>query len=152
MTNNIDNRTVARLDLKRYMGKWYEIARFNHRFERGMDGVTAEYSLQEDGKIKVLNRGWKKGAWHLIKGKAKLPDKSQPGKLRVSFFPFIYSDYYVMELDEEHYSYAIVGSSSDKYLWILSRTKELSGNLLTDLLTRIRERGYDTEKLIFVIQ
>ena len=106
MTNNIDNRTVARLDLKRYMGKWYEIARFNHRFERGMDGVTAEYSLREDGKIKVLNRGWKKGAWHLIKGKAKLPDKSQPGKLRVSFFPFIYSDYYVMELDEEHYSYA----------------------------------------------
>ena len=108
------------------MGKWYEFARFNHRFDRGMDGVTAQYSLREDGKIKVLNRGWKKGAWHLIKGKAKLPDKSQPGKLRVSFFPFIYSDYYVMELDEEHYSYAIVGSSSDKYLWILSRTKELS--------------------------
>lgn len=148
----INKETVKTLDLHRYMGKWYEIARFNHWFERGMDKVTAEYTLRDDGKITVINRGYRNGRYHTTQGKAKLPDAAEPGKLKVTFFLFFYSDYYVMELDEQNYSYALVGSSPDHYLWILSRTPTLPSEVLTMLLTKARERGYDTHKLIFVEQ
>lgn len=152
MKNDIDTTAVKHLDLHRYMGKWYEIARFNHRFERGMDRVTAEYALRPDGKISVLNRGWKNGKWKDIHGKAKLPDLSEPGKLKVAFFLSLYSDYYVLELDEKDYSYALVGSSTDKYLWILCRTAQMPSEQLTMLLTKARTRGYDTNKILFIKQ
>lgn len=151
MKGDIDKTPVKRLDIQRYMGTWYEIARFNHRFERGMDRVSARYSLRPDGKISVLNQGWKHGRRKDIHGKAKLPDPADPGKLKVSFFLFFYSDYYVLELDED-YSYALVGSSSDKYLWILSRTPKMEAGLLTMLLTKARSRGYDTERILFIKQ
>lgn len=153
--SGIDVRTVTRLDLNRYMGKWYEVARFDNRFERNMVGVTAEYMLLPNGKIRVENSGYLhsfEGKRKVAVGKAKLPDASQPGKLKVSFFLWFYSDYYVLELDEEHYSYALVGSSSNKYLWILSRTPFLTEEVKLKLLERAASRGYDISKLIWVKQ
>lgn len=150
----IDDSTVNQVDLKRYLGKWYEIARFNHRFEKGLEGVTAEYSLRKDGKIQVKNCGHKKtinGTPTCSVGKAKLPKDKHPGRLRVAFFWFFYSDYNIMELDP-NYEWALVGSSSDKYLWILSRTPELPPETLKQILGKAQKRGYDTHKLIFVQQ
>jgi len=151
----IDKTVVKELDLQKYLGTWYEIARYNHRFERGLAGVTANYSIREDGKIKVLNSGYKKsldGRFKQAEGKAYLPDpKLEPGKLKVSFFWNFYGDYFVLDLDE-NYQWAIVGSSSDKYLWILSRTPQLNQNLYNELLDKIRLRGYDVSQLIKVEQ
>ena len=148
----IDNSTVTHLDIHRYMGKWYEIARYDHSFEKGMTHVYTEYSLEKDGKIKVINRGIKDGKAKKITGKAKQPDpKEYPGRLKVSFFLWFYSDYYILDLDKD-YQYAIVGSSSDKYLWILSRTPEMSETRLKNILQKIIQRGYDVSKLVFVEQ
>lgn len=144
--------TVKELDLNRYLGTWYEIARFDHRFERGLVGVTATYSMREDGKIKVLNQGYENtldGKLNTAEGKAKLT--SEPGKLKVSFFWIFYADYFVMELDE-NYQWALIGSSSDKYLWILSRTPKLESNVKNLILHKAAKRGYDTSKLIWVEQ
>lgn len=150
----VNTETVKLLDLHQYMGQWYEIARFDHRFERGLVGNMAEYTLLKDGKIQVLNSGYESdfsGKYKIAKGKAKLPDSAEPGKLKVSFFLWFYGDYYVMELDE-NYNYALIGSSSDKYLWILSRTPQLSKETLDLLLEKARKRGYDVSKLIWVKQ
>lgn len=154
-TTMIDKKVVKELDLQKYLGTWYEIARYNHRFERGLVGVTANYSIREDGKIKVLNSGYKKsldGKFSQATGKAFLPDpKADPGKLKVSFFLNFYGDYYVLELDK-NYQWAIIGSSSDKYLWILSRTPILEPELYDELINKIKSRGYNTSELIKVEQ
>lgn len=148
----IDNSTVNHLDIHQYMGKWYEIARYDHSFEKGMTHVYTEYTLEKDGKIKVINRGMKNGEAKKITGKAKQPDpKEYPGRLKVSFFLWFYSDYYILDLDKD-YQYAIIGSSSDKYLWILSRTPEMSETRLKHILQKIVQRGYDVSKLVFVEQ
>lgn len=152
--DDMDFSTVNELDLERYMGKWYEIARFDHRFERNLVGVTATYSLRDDGKITVINAGYKNsfdGKYKKSKGKAKQPNPDEPGKLKVSFFLFFYADYYILELDKE-YQWALIGSSSDKYLWILSRTPQVSQETLDKILSKARERGYDTSRLIWVPQ
>jgi len=151
----LDKTTVNKLDLKRYMGKWYEIARFDHRFERGLIGSTAEYKLLPNGDVQVINRGYEgsfKGKLETAEGKAKLPDPSEPGKLKVSFFLWFYGEYNVLELDSVNYSYALIGSSSDKYLWILSRTPQLPEVTKKLLLEKAQKRGYDTSKLIWVKQ
>jgi len=143
---------IETFDLQRYLGKWYEIARYDHRFERGLEGVTATYSLRDDGKIKVVNAGYKNsldGKYKEAVGKAKTTDV--PGRLKVSFFWFFYADYIILELDED-YRWALIGSSSDKYLWILSRTPQLDEQIREHILTKARERGYDTSKLIWVQQ
>jgi len=133
------------------MGRWYEIARFENRFERGMTHVTATYTLQPDGKISVLNEGIKEGVLKKAYGKGKQPDPdNNPGKLKVAFFWRFYADYYIFELDE-NYQYALVGSSSNKYLWILSRSKELPDTVREDLIGKIKERGFDTSKLLFTV-
>jgi len=148
----IDNSTVKQLDIHRYMGKWYEIARYDHSFERGMTHVYTEYSLEKDGKIRVVNHGIKNGNPKEIIGKGYQPDpKEYPGRLKVSFFLWFYADYYILELDKD-YQYALVGSSSDKYLWILSRTPEMPKAQLDGFLQNIARRGYDLSKLIFVEQ
>lgn len=148
----INTSTVEQLDIPRFMGKWYEIARYDHSFEKGMTHVTAEYSLMEDGKIRVLNKGIKNGKTKEIVGKAKQPDpKEYPGRLKVSFFLWFYTDYYVLQLDE-NYQFALIGSSSDKYLWILSRTPKIPKPILDELLLNITQRGYDLSKLVFVEQ
>jgi len=150
----IDNSVVKDFEIERYLGKWYEIARYDHRFERGLVGVTATYSLRDDGMINVVNAGFKgslSGKQSVSTGKAKIPDMSVPSKLKVSFFLFFYGDYFVMELDS-NYQWAVVGSSSENYLWILSRTPEMDPAVYNDLLGRIKKRGYDVEKLIRVEQ
>lgn len=148
----IDKTVVKELDLERYLGTWYELARYDHRFERGMQGVTATYSFRADGKIKVVNRGFKGGLNGTVSeaiGKAKVPNKKEPGKLKVSFFWIFYGDYYVLDLDKD-YQWALIGSSSDKYLWILSRTPQISDELYSELQNKLENRGYDVEKLIKV--
>ena len=147
----INITTVDNLDLKRYMGRWYELARYDHRFERDMERCEAYYSLEPDGKIAVRNSGidTKTGLLRITDGKAKLG--KQPGQLRVSFFLFFYSDYNILALGED-YDWALVGSSSPKYLWILSRTPSLPKPTIEHILAIARQRGYDTDKLIWVQQ
>lgn len=152
--NMTDKRVVKQVDFGRYMGKWYEIARYDHKFERNLVGVTATYSMRDDGKIKVVNRGYKgsiDGKLSEVIGKAKIPDPDEPAKLKVSFFLFFYGDYFILELDKD-YQWAIIGSSSDKYLWILSRTLEMDETLYNQLLYYLTKRGYDVSKLIIVPQ
>jgi len=149
---NMDMTTIEELDLNRYMGTWYEIARFDHSFERGLEGVTATYSLRPDGKITVINQGYKNGTdgkLQVAKGKARQPDPDDPGKLEVAFFLFFYADYFILEL-EKNYRWALIGSSSDKYLWILSRTPLLNEETISEILKKAERRGYGTSKLIWV--
>lgn len=145
----VDNSVVTDFDLNRFLGSWYEIARFDHRFERGMDQTRATYVLREDGKVDVLNTGMKKGEYSEAKGVAKLTDK--PGALRVSFWGPFYSDYRVMFVDDD-YQYALVGGGSDDYLWILSRTPQIPSEIKAQILAEAQKRGYDTAKLIWVRQ
>lgn len=148
-TRSVDSSTVTTLDVPRFMGKWYEIARYDHRFERGMTRVMAEYTLLPDGGIRVLNSGWKDGKFKQITGKARLPDPARyPGRLEVSFFLWFYSDYYVLEVAPD-YRYAVVGSSSDKYLWILCRTPQMPKHTLEHILSNLRTRGYDLSRLVY---
>jgi len=150
----VDKTVVRELDVKRYLGQWYEIARYDHTFERGLVGITATYSLREDGMIKVVNSGYKEtlnGPRSEAIGKAKIPDIRVPSKLKVSFFWIFYADYFVLELDKD-YQWAVIGSSSDNYLWILSRTPRMEKSIYDDLLHRLTNRGYDVGKLILVEQ
>jgi lipocalin len=143
---------VSEFDLSRYLGEWYEIARYDHSFERGMTNTMAEYILQDNGKVVVLNTGWKNGKFKLAEGKAIYPDPQEMnGSLRVSFFLFFYSDYNVMMVDE-NYQISLVGSKSDNFLWILSRTPVADPELLQDVLDEAERRGYDLSKLIWVDQ
>lgn len=148
-STKVDNTPVASLDLQRYLGDWYELARFDHSFERGLDFCKANYALREDGMIAVTNTGVKDGEQKTSNGKAKTTDT--PALLRVSFFGPFYSDYRVMLLDED-YGWALIGSKSAKYLWILSRTPELPQETLDTILAEAQRRGYDTGKLIWVKQ
>lgn len=145
----VNNSTVKILDLGRYLGSWYEIARFDHSFERGLSYAKAHYSLNTDGTITVTNSGLKDGKKKTSVGKAKLTDTV--GRLRVSFFGPFYSDYRVMMLSED-YNYALIGSGSSKYLWILSRTPVVPDDVLKQIVSEASGRGYDTSKLIWVEQ
>ncbi|MCH5331212.1 MAG: lipocalin family protein [Alistipes sp.] len=142
--------SLTGFDLNRYLGRWYEIARTNNRFERELDYVTAEYILQDNGKIKVINRGYnqRKGRLQESVGKAKTTDIN--GHLRVSFFLSFYSDYDILAISE-NYSWALVGSGKN-FLWILSRTPSLPESELESILDIARRFGYDTDKLIFPVQ
>ena len=143
---------IPQFNLIRYLGKWYEIARFDHRFERGMTNVTAEYSMRPDGKVKVLNSGWKDGKTKVAEGKARQPDPlKDPSWLEVSFFLNFYSDYNILLLDQD-YQYVLVGSRSPEYLWILSRQPSISDEVRDAMLAEAVRLGYDTSKLIWVDQ
>ena len=148
---SINRTTVGAIDLRRYMGRWYEIARFDHSFERNMEQCEAYYSLLPDGTISVTNSGIssKSGERKMSIGKAKLGKRA--GQLRVSFFWIFYSDYNILALGEE-YEWALVGSRSPKYLWILSRTPHISADTKREILDIARSRGYDTSELIWVKQ
>lgn len=146
---------VRNVDLERYAGKWYEIARFPHRFEKDLVGVTATYTLRPDGKIGVLNEGYQ----HTLGGKhkkakafAKVPDENNSGRLKVYFFWPFCADYLILELDRDHYQYALVGSSSDDYLWILCRQPAMDEDTYRMLVDRAAERGYDVSRLQMVPQ
>lgn len=147
--NAVDNSTVKDFNLQKYLGTWYELARYDHSFERGLTHCTAQYSLRPDGKVRVLNRGIRDGTPSQSEGKAKMTNT--PGLLRVSFWGPFYSDYRVLMLGPD-YSYALVGSGSGKYLWILSRTPLLPEATLLTIMSEASRRGYDTSKLIWVAQ
>lgn len=143
----VDNTPVETLDMNRYLGSWYEIARFDHWFERGLEQTKALYTLREDGMIRVENTGIKNGETKQSIGKAKTTD--QPALLRISFFGPFYGDYRILLIDKD-YQYALVGGSSDAYLWIFSRTPKLEEETLAVILAEAQRRGYDTSKLIWV--
>ena len=144
--DTIDRSTVANFNLKSFMGRWYEIARFDHRFERGMTDVVASYTLQSDGRVEVVNEGMRDGKLHRAVGRAKTTKKS--GCLRVSFFWIFYSDYNVLEMGEKG-EWALVGSRSPQYLWILSRTPTLPDETLNYIVGQATKRGYNVNNLIF---
>lgn len=143
---------VERFSVDRYLGRWYEIARLDHSFERGLSQVTATYSRADNGAIGVINRGYAKdsGKWKEAKGKAYLAGKEGQGFLRVSFFGPFYGAYVVCALDDSDYGYALVCGPDTSYLWILSRSPTLEGRVLAELIAKARELGYDTDKLLFV--
>ncbi|MFI3282083.1 MAG: lipocalin family protein [Rikenellaceae bacterium] len=145
----IDTSTVSEFDIERYMGKWYEIARFDNRYERNLTAVTAEYSLSPENEVSIVNRGFntKDMEWREALGTGR--ETSTLGRLKVSFFMFFSSDYNVMELGES-YEWALVGSSTDKYLWILSRTPSLSDSTLSHIFRIAQERGYNIENLTLI--
>jgi len=145
--------TVADVDLNRYQGKWHEIARLPNRFQRKCQHSTAEYSLQEDGRLKVLNTcHHEDGHTSDVQGVARIPDETEPGKLRLRFshFParFFESNYWILELSPD-YDYAIVGEPKGRYLWILSRSLRMDELIVHDLVKRIESLGYESEALIF---
>lgn len=148
--NAVDVQTVQTFELERYLGSWYEIARYDHSFERGLTAVKAQYIRREDGKIKVVNTGSdaKRGQQKEVIGKAKTT--SVPGLLSVSFFWIFYADYRVLALGDD-YEWALVSAGrSDKYLWILSRTEKLADDTLKGILSEAQRRGFDTGRLIFL--
>jgi apolipoprotein D and lipocalin family protein len=144
-------RPVEGFELERYLGTWYEIARLDHFYERGLSKVTAEYSLRDDGLVKVVNRGYsaEKGEWQEITGRAKLVDDERRGHLKVSFFGPFYASYVIFELDDE-YRHALVTSRTKGSLWLLSRSKEIDEETLSRLIERARSLGFETEGLIMV--
>jgi apolipoprotein D and lipocalin family protein len=147
--------TVPNVDLERYTGKWFEIARLPNSFEKGLICVTAEYSLRENGKINVLNAGRKESdpsKEKTAKGRAKVPDAKEPGRLKVTFFWPFYGDYYIFHLDEENYQYALVGDPSRKYMWVLSRSPFMDDELYAKLLDIAREKDFAVEELLKVSQ
>jgi apolipoprotein D and lipocalin family protein len=142
---------VDDFELEPYLGTWYEIARLDHRFERGLSNVTANYSMREDGGVRVLNRGYRtdRGEWDEAEGKAYFIGDSSVGRLKVSFFGPFYGAYNIFELGE-NYEYSMVAGPDRSYLWILAREPELPRALLDELLSKAEAAGYDTSELIFV--
>ena len=145
---------VTGFDSERYLGTWYEIARLDHSFERGMDNVTATYARREDGGISVLNRGYKTKAaeWDDAEGKAYFVDGEDIAHLKVSFFGPFYGSYIVFKLDQNNYHYAYIAGNSRKYLWLLSRTPEISETRREDFIRSAAELGFETDNLIWVDQ
>ncbi|MDF7797874.1 lipocalin family protein [Pontiellaceae bacterium B1224] len=148
-TSNLN--VVGNFDAERYLGTWYEVARFPHRFEKDMTDVSATYSMNEDNTIKVFNRGYKKNEWKDIEGVAKFKGDKTQGWLKVSFFKPFYASYKIIDLDDD-YTRAIVTGPSYGYLWILSRDPVIPQAELDELISKVRNFGFDTEKLIIVDQ
>lgn len=145
---------VSGFELERYLGRWYEIARLDHSFERGLANVTADYSMRDDGGVTVLNRGYNpsKRAWSEARGRAKFIGDPSVGSLKVSFFGPFYGGYHILALDTEGYRWAMVAGPNRSYLWILSREPSLDAAVVSDLVGMAREWGFETDKLIYVDQ
>ncbi|HOP03076.1 MAG TPA: lipocalin family protein [Tenuifilaceae bacterium] len=146
---NVTMQTVKNVDLERYMGTWYEIGRFPHSFEKDLVGVTATYKLKKNGKVEVLNQGYKNsldGKLKRAKGFAKVPNPNEPGRLKVYFFWPFGGDYLILDLDEE-YRWALIGSYSLNYLWILSRTPQMPEEEYNRLVEKARSLGYNVSRI-----
>ncbi|WP_037571092.1 lipocalin family protein [Spirochaeta cellobiosiphila] len=144
-------KPIDQLDVGKYMGKWYEIARLDFYFEKGLNNTTAEYSLKNNGKIKVVNRGYdfEKDKWKVAKGKAKFQTDIRNGALKVSFFGPFYSEYNIISVDND-YSYALVIGKNTEYMWILSRNKTIPEELRSKYLNLAQKAGILVENLIWV--
>lgn len=142
---------VTGFQLNNYLGKWYEIARLEHSFEKGLSKVTADYSVREDGSVKVINRGYASAeqAWKQAEGTGYFMEQPDIGYLKVSFFGPFYGSYIVFELDKKDYQYSLVTSSDRSYLWILARTPHLTPQLQAELIAKAQALGFATDKLIF---
>nr|WP_219622719.1 lipocalin family protein [Shewanella sp. GutCb] len=145
---------VNDFELPKYLGTWYEIARLDHSFERGLSRVTAEYEMKDDGGVKVTNRGFSeaKQSWKDAEGKAYFVDATDIGYLKVSFFGPFYGSYVVYELDKEGYQYAFITSYNRDYLWFLSRTPEVSDALKQQFTEQAKRLGFSIEQIIWVKQ
>ena len=145
---------VSGFEVSRYLGKWYEIARLNHGFERGLTRVTADYRLREDGGIDVINSGYnpETGTWERAEGLAYFVGAPDRGRLKVSFFGPFYGGYNIIELDKQNYRYALVAGPDRDYLWILSRTPVLDQARLDTLIAKAKDLGFATDQLIFTEQ
>ena len=143
---------VSDFEVNRYQGKWYEIARLDHSFERGLSNITAEYSLREDGSLQVINRGYniKKKKWQDAKGKAKFTGSSDIGSLKVSFFGPFYGGYNIIELDKQNYQYVMIAGNNKSYFWILSRSPNLAPEIQKRLIDKAKSLNFPVEKLIYV--
>jgi len=140
---------VKNFKLNEYLGTWYEIVRLEHRFEKGMEAISATYSMREDGGVKVLNKGYKteEKEWSEAEGKAYFVESTDEGFLKVSFFGPFYGSYIVMDTDYE--TYTMISGPDLSYFWILSRTPTLDQKILDRLLAQAKEAGFDTTKLIY---
>ena len=143
---------ISNFNLEKYLGKWYEIARLDHSFERGLSRVTADYSLRKDGGVRVLNRGYfeKEAKWKEVEGRAYFVKQPDQGYLKVSFFGPFYGSYVIFELDHEGYQYSLVSGPNKSYLWILARGPEIGEEPKKALIEKAATLGFDTNKLIFV--
>ena len=145
---------VDNFDLDRYLGTWYEIARLDHRFERGLSQVSASYSKRSDGGVDVINRGFNSQAnkWKEAKGRAYFIGEPSVARLKVTFFWPFYGGYNVIELDQENYNYALICGPNKKYLWLLARTKTLDAGIKESLIAKAKTLGFNTSELILVKQ
>jgi apolipoprotein D and lipocalin family protein len=143
---------VTPFELTRYEGKWYEIARLDHSFERGLSDVSASYRAQPDGSVAVINRGYdnQRNAWRQAVGRALFTGAANSASLKVSFFGPFYGGYHVVALDQKSYDWAMVVGPDRDYLWILSRDKQLPAEVRNELLRQARELGFAVENLIWV--
>lgn len=148
-----DFQPVSNFEVERFTGTWYELYRLNHPFEDGLTHVTATYTLQEDGSVKVENAGMRRnGTMSDIEGRAEFQGDPTVGSLNVSFFGPFFSGYHIIALDQENYDYALIAGGSYDYLWILSRTPTLDEAIIDELLMQAVEGGYDLTELIEVNQ
>lgn len=147
-------KAVEDFNINRYTGTWYEIARLDNRFEKGLEKISATYQLRDDGGVDVINKGWnaQTGEWNQVEGKAYFIDKPTIGRLKVSFFGPFYGGYNIIDLDKKDYSYALVTGPDKSYLWILSKTKHLPEETQTTLINKAKALGFTTNDLIFVKQ
>jgi apolipoprotein D and lipocalin family protein len=145
---------VKNFSLEQYLGTWYEVARMDHKFERGLSNVTAEYSLRDDGGVRVFNRGFNtsKGEWVEAEGKAFFIGDTSTGQLKVSFFGPFYASYNIIALDKEAYQWSLVAGPDTDYLWILSRTPELDQAIVDELIFEAKTLSFKTDELIYVSQ
>lgn len=143
-------KPVENFNLDKYQGIWYEIARLDHSFERGLEQVTAEYKLMPNGYVKVTNRGFstKENAWNVATGKAKFVEREDIGFLKVSFFGPFYASYVIFELDEQ-YQYSFVTGPDTSYLWLLSRTPNPDKAVIDKFMTMSKGLGFNTSDIIF---
>ena len=145
-------KPVDNFKLEKYLGKWYEIARLDHRFERGLTRITADYSLRDDGGVRVLNRGYsaEENSWKDAEGQAYFVKGPDQGYLKVSFFGPFYGTYVVFELDHENYQYSLVSGPNKSYLWLLARSPKIKEETKDKLISKAAALGFDTKKLIYV--
>lgn len=144
--------TIDEVDVKKYSGVWFEVARLPFSIQDGCSCTTAEYGIIEEGVLSVVNKCLKEGEWDIAEGKAFVVENSKNSKLLVQFFWPFKGAYWIIDLDKEKYSYAVVGTPSRKYMWILSRTKKLDAEILSKILERAKQKGFDASKLIYTEQ